>query len=361
VIHEREADALAEPIPQWLWDLCQVWHERRITLITFNYDTLIARAAAAVGLYDWESRQGVTPDDVIDRLPPWSPGPARVGGRAIPDTMRLKKLHGSVAWYAVPGDFTGATLARRSVFGWENHALDPDELRREFPGREPFIVPPASAKSGFYRNPVLRQLWQDAGTALSQANEVHLVGYSLPPADLVTRGMLLDRTSATAQWTVTDIHPERVADELSALGFATNRSFASVEAYASEELSRLAADTKRTIVDLLRDAPPETPIIVSWGENPAFSLEPGPTSSGGFATSGAPVALGHLINSLDHRAHLTAGDLQAILLANAGLTHLAVSVDGATAKVVSATALNEYNSPAPRAAIGLRCALPRPA
>jgi len=66
-----------------------------------------------------------------------------------------------------------------------------DETRRlVLPGREPFIVPPSATKSGYYRNPLTRELWRTAFEALHAAGRISLVGYSLPPADLVMSGML---------------------------------------------------------------------------------------------------------------------------------------------------------------------------
>ncbi|MGB3412452.1 MAG: hypothetical protein WBA45_14790 [Microthrixaceae bacterium] len=187
----RQAEVLAEPMPAWLVDLCWVWHENRATIVTFNYDSLVERAAASTGLHDWDAKTNVAADDVIDRLPPFAPGPSRWGPGPMPATMRLLKLHGSVAWFAAPDDPSGATLARQTITGWyPDQDVGADEIRREFPGRQPFIIPPTSAKSRFYSNPVVRQLWRDAGAALEKADEVHLVGYSMPATDLVTRGML---------------------------------------------------------------------------------------------------------------------------------------------------------------------------
>src|SRR6266568_3205067 len=51
--------------------------------------------------------------------------------------------------YWVPGDASGATIHRWDLFGsWgQPEPVDQDRLRRELPGRSPFIVPPTAAKS----------------------------------------------------------------------------------------------------------------------------------------------------------------------------------------------------------------------
>jgi hypothetical protein len=106
--------------------------------------------------------------------------------------MRLLKLHGSVDWWWVPGDPSGASLAREGVYGrFGNPWRLSDQERRDcLPGRERFIVPPLATKSPYYGNPLTRQLWQDAYEVLKQAQRVALIGYSLPVTDSITSGML---------------------------------------------------------------------------------------------------------------------------------------------------------------------------
>jgi hypothetical protein len=65
-----------------------------------------------------------------------------------------------------------------------------EQRQRELPGRERFIIPPLSTKGSYYRNPLTRELWQQAHRTLSRATRISLVGYSMPPADLVMANML---------------------------------------------------------------------------------------------------------------------------------------------------------------------------
>jgi pimeloyl-ACP methyl ester carboxylesterase len=137
------------------------------------------------------SGERATSRDLLLDLTPLPNIGARFGGPLI-ETFRLLKLHGSLDWWGVPDDWTGATLSRgevRSTFGAPGRMGDL-ERRRVLPGREPFIIPPSLSKAAYYQNPILRELWQSALDALRSADRVSLIGYSLPPADPVMRGLL---------------------------------------------------------------------------------------------------------------------------------------------------------------------------
>jgi hypothetical protein len=107
------------------------------------------------------------------------------------------------------------------IDSWGKPAPESVERRREaLPGTSPFIVPPAAAKSAFYNNPVTRELWQSAARALRAADDVVLVGYSIPVTDLVTTGMLADTISKDTAVTVVNPCPESVVERLIDLGVA---------------------------------------------------------------------------------------------------------------------------------------------
>src|SRR6266487_1900160 len=155
IIAARELEILAADPPTWLLQLLGIAHARRMTVITFNYDTLVEQAVMVHQLFDWEHKQRATWHDIVDYLPPLPPQPSRWGG-AQAKTFRFVKLHGSVNAYWVPGDASGATIHRWDLFGsWgQPEPVDEDRLRRELPGRSPFIVPPTVAKSAYYDNPL---------------------------------------------------------------------------------------------------------------------------------------------------------------------------------------------------------------
>jgi hypothetical protein len=138
----------------------------------------------------------------------------------------LLKLHGSLDTYWVSDDSTGATINRFNLpGGWGNpKAIDEEKLRRELPGRTPFIVPPAAAKSSFYGNPVTRELWRSAAERIGKATEVSLVGYSLPLTDLVVSGMISDRlVDATSTVHVVNLYPNDLVERRLHLGIDRRR------------------------------------------------------------------------------------------------------------------------------------------
>ncbi|MDA8310023.1 MAG: SIR2 family protein [Actinomycetota bacterium] len=235
VLGERQALALFAPGPPWLYSLVSAFHQRKTTVVTLNYDTLLEVAVNSTYLGPPEIEGGlprgfddmglgtaaskaprVSPEDVIGSQPPLSALP-----RQAPEaTMHLLKLHGSLGWWWVPNDASGATLAREAILSTFEHPVRlTDEQRRTLPGREPFIVPPLAAKSPYYRNPLTRQLWRDAFEAMRTADRISFVGYSLPRADLVMAGMI--DTSLRGRETdidVVDLDPDVIAERVFSLG-----------------------------------------------------------------------------------------------------------------------------------------------
>lgn len=191
VMTSAEAAAVQAGLPDWLGRFVASLHARRATVISFNYDRLVERGLHELGLHDFDNPQGAEPIqwfDALDELPPLPASSTWLGGSPHA-TLRLLKLHGSLNWYWVPGDFSGVTLNR-----WE---LDDDDQGRSryLPGREPFIVPPAALKSAYFRNPIVSEIWRRAAVALRNATSVSLIGYSMPLTDLVSSGMIYETLS----------------------------------------------------------------------------------------------------------------------------------------------------------------------
>ena len=186
-----EGQALADPVPSWLGTMVRILHVGKADVITFNYDTLLERAAVSSGCWDWDQGAQATTESFLRGVPPT----ALDGGIGLGevDSLRLLKLHGSVDTYWVRGDVSGATITRLpGTQRWDPTSKSDAGRDRHAPGREPFLVPPASAKSAFYNNPITRQLWRNAAVALHHADRVAIIGYSLPVTDLVTAGMISD-------------------------------------------------------------------------------------------------------------------------------------------------------------------------
>ena len=189
VLREVEALALATRPPDWFYQLLTVWHLQQTTLISFNYDTLVEAGVGSICLEPSEFRApslagsddfpvqavptsaAISPDELFHGQPPL----IELDTGASP-SMHLLKLHGSLGWWWVDGDVSGATVVRERVarrFG--DHQQYDDAVRRSvLPGRVPFIIPPLASKSAYYGNPVTRQLWQDASESLREAESIRV-------------------------------------------------------------------------------------------------------------------------------------------------------------------------------------------
>lgn len=274
VIIDREEQILDGAPPEWLLRLLRLAHSARWTIITFNYDTLIEHTVMHQMLFDWHQRHRVTSDHIVDGLPPRAPGHF---GTTPASTFRLLKLHGSTDTYWVPNDPTGATVNRWNLIGrWGA----PDEVnekqrQRELPGRSPLIVPPTATKSSYYQNPVIRQLWQQAATALSTADEVSLIGYSLPATDIVVSGMLAEQlASSDIPIQVVDKDPDPVRNRLLDIGILPARVKCApihdpLWAFVNEQEDKAA----RRLCHELSGRDSDALLLVAWSEAEAARIE----------------------------------------------------------------------------------------
>ena len=107
----------------------------------------------------------------------------------------MLKMHGSIGWYysgidSPPSD----TVYDRGVAGgkWAPDGLfSPEETYGSmYDDRYPMIVPPAAVKSPYYSNTVLRAIWRCAARKLSGADELVIMGFSLPATDMLVGSLL---------------------------------------------------------------------------------------------------------------------------------------------------------------------------
>lgn len=264
ILVERQAMTMAvEPSPM-LERFLRVAHAERLTIISFNYDTLLEAAVSGPVLIQNASQgQAIRVDqsDLLDGLPQLAQPHRSMFAETRTDIFRLLKLHGSIDCWWVSGDATGATIVR-SPGGWRGGDADSYARMGAVPGRVPFLVPPAAGKSQFYQNPLTRELWQRAGAALQAARTVDLVGYSLPLTDLVTTGMFVDRLSRDVPVRVTNPSKEGPISSLRSLGLAAEAAHDNVESYVAE-LERLAA---MRAVDALAELDDKLPLVVGTAQ-----------------------------------------------------------------------------------------------
>lgn len=274
--------------PPWLYELLAVWSVSGTTIITLNYDTLVETAVETMQVRTMRPLQsppkflgGAVQDHVraTDLLRDRPPVPWVIdGGRAGPvPAMRLLKLHGSVDWWWVPGDMSGMSLAREGTYGCIG---SPERLAAELrdqhlPGRERFIVPPLATKSGYYRNPLTRQLWHEAYEAISQAPRLALIGYSLPTTDFVIAGMVRSGLGAReVLLEVVDKYPEGPIQRLRGLAtaetanrisrFSETDGSSALENYTAERSDEVALVVAESLALDPLEHGDEAPVFVHW-------------------------------------------------------------------------------------------------
>lgn len=229
VLHSAEEEYQESDAPAWLNQLICAWECRVATVITFNYDRIIEIEALRRCLVE---RIGFEPRiievaDLTNGIPPSPLGPGYLPPRRI-KSMRLLKLHGSLDWLMAQNDALGTTLLRSDLQFQDFHMYDISEsdLQRQFPGREPFIVPPTMSKTGYLGNLWLHQIWQDAHRSLRQAKRLVIAGYSLAAADVTAGALLYESIQRNnAEVIVVDLNPKKVIDKLRSFGIEVAKSF----------------------------------------------------------------------------------------------------------------------------------------
>ena len=165
------------------------WHQERTHILTTNYDTLVERIASkkifpkADGKKDSLFYTDLYPIPITNAV-------ARDGGMVIssnyPDTFTLYKLHGSTTWYKSVSESTFDPIYGLS------HDRDENGRNRKFVAdKRRFIVPPVYDKSSLLNHESIRNLWWQANNyALRQADNIYVIGYSLPETDAAMQTLL---------------------------------------------------------------------------------------------------------------------------------------------------------------------------
>lgn len=223
--------------------------DRRTNIITFNQDLVIEKAleamrqTAAYGHVGWGLDLGYG-TEFKDFLEPATRG-APFSMKPPGDThiVRILKLHGSLNWVHPVRSASDARNALRDPpdqLYCLNDSVVRAELRMSGERRAqtllPFIVPPIFEKSVAIRA-FLRPLWMAAHGALRIAQEVIFFGYSLPPADVASLGMLKRAYYQNADRppvTVIDVSAGVAARIADALHPPTLRFYRSVEDFCQD-------------------------------------------------------------------------------------------------------------------------------
>jgi hypothetical protein len=147
---------------------------RSVSVVTFNYDLACDFAMHSAGLgVDYAL------DDATDR-----------------NTIPLLKLHGSLNWVYCPDLERVVPWTLQEHFGkyrwdvWDEQTIVRLRLMphlKDFKYQEhdvlpePVLVPPTWNKSTYHRN--IAEVWKRAARELSDAEDIYIIGYSLPETD----------------------------------------------------------------------------------------------------------------------------------------------------------------------------------
>jgi len=84
---------------------------------------------------------------------------------------------------------------------------------RKEPAAVPFVCPPSLIEPSFIKRlddiPVYRELWNKANQVLSTSESVHIIGYSLPDADIMARDLIIKALANTNRRKITIVNPNR--------------------------------------------------------------------------------------------------------------------------------------------------------
>lgn len=188
---ERHVDLLA-PIPSTKLGqkLVNKWMEQESHVLTANYDTLVEQLA---GLHDNTEISVLYPIPIV-------PSDAILGhnpyGTVDFRGLTLYKLHGSVSWYTSQGESNSDP-----IYGYVDFGIKPFFPREKLLGdQRRLIAPPVHDKSTLLGHERMRNLWRQAkNDALAQAENLYVIGYSLPETDMAMRTLLWESRRPTKQ------------------------------------------------------------------------------------------------------------------------------------------------------------------
>lgn len=182
-------------LPDDFYKLFNYWCDNRIKIITFNYDTLIEET---IFEYSEKINNGTVKPfmkKIRDHEELWKLPIKHLafrtdagflnGGQTISeDTIQLIKLHGSLNWYFY-GDFKRSGGDYYYLNSYYNKEKD---NHRFIAGLNKFIIPPTIDKTAYLQyNEIIKILWFDAKKFLANADELIIIGYSLPISDIYIR------------------------------------------------------------------------------------------------------------------------------------------------------------------------------
>jgi hypothetical protein len=177
-----QAKALGRPPPDWLLDLVKWWIAKGATVATTNYDVLVERAFTHVNIDVGLTHRSLYPVPISNAL---SRVTTIFGGEVI-GPFKLLKLHGSLNWfYSGRESHFGEPIFDAAVpTGWDtDHDLVGDAAMA-VSDKTRLVIPPTFGKSSFFQSETILTIWRNAWQAITDADRLICIGYSLPRSDL---------------------------------------------------------------------------------------------------------------------------------------------------------------------------------
>lgn len=189
LLREREEQGVANGLNPKARRLLVKWHENRSHILTTNYDTLVERIASEKIFPTGDDKK----DDLsnTDLYPiPVTNAMTRDGGMIFgsnyPDTFTFYKLHGSTTWFK-----SASETSFDPIYGLSFDRIDKPKYRKFIADKRRFIIPPVYDKSSLLNHESIRNLWWQAKNyALRQADNLYVIGYSLPETDAAMHTLL---------------------------------------------------------------------------------------------------------------------------------------------------------------------------
>lgn len=152
-------------------------------VITFNYDCLIDDALRRKAGRGWNPGRSYGFEIEADAASPWRPTNPK--GRPAKTPISLLKLHGSLNWDRSAGSEPSQLVLRQ----------DPYTHRGRTAAE---VVPPVWDKT-IKEDPVLRHIWKEARRTLPTGPVLLVIGYSVPPTDLLSQALIRVAVSERAE------------------------------------------------------------------------------------------------------------------------------------------------------------------
>lgn len=219
-IDERTIRTTQSAPPDWLVRLLSIWHFSRSTVLTFNYDLLVESAVLAARLPGRPDSGVIRAPHITGDLPPEFPEKGLFGDEWH-ETFTLRKLHGSTNWYGRTSSTDIFSIFRIDplIPSWgERPPAQRPALQALIDGNERMLLPPVADKSALYSNPTTAALWRSAHTAMAEAPELVVIGYSVPLTDSSVLALFNDALNPRTQVSVVDLDPEAVKKRLAKVG-----------------------------------------------------------------------------------------------------------------------------------------------